>query len=47
MRSDSQLAIAALDGTGDERFSEVRWRWHARAENEIADALVRAELWGE
>ena len=47
VRSDSQLAIAALDGTGDERFSEVRWRWHARAENEIADALVRAELWGE
>ena len=46
VRSDSQLAIAALDGTGDERFTDVRWTWHPRAENEIADALVRAELWG-
>jgi hypothetical protein len=47
VRSDSQLAIAALTGTGDERFSEVRWTWHPRAENEIADARVRAELWGD
>jgi ribonuclease HI len=47
VRSDSQLAIAALDGSGDERFTEIRWRWHPRAENEVADALVRAALWGE
>jgi ribonuclease HI len=53
VRSDSQLAIAALDaGAGDDEvraaasgFTEVRWRWHPRAENEIADALVRAALW--
>jgi ribonuclease HI len=44
VRSDSQIAIAAL--TTDGRFTEIRPRWHPRAENEIADALVRAELWG-
>jgi ribonuclease HI len=27
-------------------FSAVRWRWHPRAENEVADALVRDQLWG-
>jgi ribonuclease HI len=27
-------------------FSSVRWRWHPRADNEIADALVRDLLWG-
>jgi ribonuclease HI len=27
-------------------FSSVRWRWHPRAENELADALVRELLWG-
>jgi ribonuclease HI len=26
-------------------FSAVGWRWHPRAENEIADALVRELLW--
>jgi ribonuclease HI len=44
LRSDSQLAIAALEP--DERFTDLRARWHPRAENEIADALVRGELWG-
>jgi ribonuclease HI len=59
--SDSQLAIAALEGTapvddelaalvGDiraaaHRFGAVRWRWHPRADNEAADALVRDLLW--
>ena len=42
--SDSQLAIAARGP--DARFTELRWTWLPRAENEIADALVRAELWG-
>jgi ribonuclease HI len=45
VRSDSQLAIAAREP--DARFSDLRWTWLPRAENEIADALVRAELWGE
>jgi ribonuclease HI len=26
-------------------FSAVRWRWHPRAANEVADALVRDLLW--
>jgi ribonuclease HI len=26
-------------------FSSVRWRWHPRAENEVADELVRDLLW--
>jgi ribonuclease HI len=47
VRSDSQLAIAAREaGPRDGRFGEIRWRWHPRAENEIADALVRVQLWG-
>lgn len=57
VRSDSQLAIAALrgatpsEGVVDEvreaaaRFSGVRWTWHPRAENELADGLVRGLLW--
>jgi hypothetical protein len=24
----------------------VRWHWHSRAANEVADALVRELLWG-
>jgi ribonuclease HI len=27
-------------------FSAVRWRWHPRAHNEAADAMVRELLWG-
>jgi ribonuclease HI len=27
-------------------FDAVRWHWHPRAENEVADALVRDLLWG-
>jgi ribonuclease HI len=57
IRSDSQLAIAALDGgdadtplVADIRaaaaaFSAVRWRWHPRGDNAAADALVRGLLW--
>jgi ribonuclease HI len=56
VRSDSRLAIAAVQheaGTPlvDEiraaarGFSAIRWRWHPRAENEAADALVRELLW--
>jgi ribonuclease HI len=26
-------------------FSSVRWHWHPRADNEVADALVRDLLW--
>jgi ribonuclease HI len=26
-------------------FTSVRWRWHPRAENEVADELVRELLW--
>jgi ribonuclease HI len=57
IRSDSQLAIAALEGgaaatplVADIRaaaatFSAVRWRWHPRGDNAAADALVRGLLW--
>jgi ribonuclease HI len=57
IRSDSQLAIAALEDDGaatplvaDIRaaaaaFSAVRWRWHPRGDNAAADALVRGLLW--
>jgi ribonuclease HI len=27
-------------------FAAVRWQWHPRAANEVADALVRELLWG-
>ncbi|MEA2282809.1 MAG: ribonuclease [Solirubrobacteraceae bacterium] len=53
--SDSRLAIEAIErgATGpaaDVRaaaaaFAGVAWRWHPRAQNEAADALVRALLW--
>jgi ribonuclease HI len=53
--SDSRLAIEAIQrGAGgrpaDVRaaaapFATVAWRWHPRAQNEAADALVRALLW--
>ena len=57
VRSDSQLAIAALRSTTsapgviDEVrtaasfFAAVRWTWHPRTANELADSLVRDLLW--
>jgi ribonuclease HI len=52
--SDSRLAIRALE-RGDPvareilalagGFADVRWRWHPRADNRVADALVRELLW--
>jgi ribonuclease HI len=57
--SDSRLAIDAVAGdpaagvlaaevrAAAEALGEVRWRWHPRADNEAADALVRALLWPE
>ena len=56
VRSDSQLAIAALTGDAPSAavrevkaeasgFSGVRWSWHPRGANELADALVRQLLW--
>ena len=57
VRSDSQLAIAALRGstsapgvidevrTAASSFTAVRWTWHPRTANELADALVRDLLW--
>jgi len=61
VRSDSRLAIAAVEGTvpGDGGLaalvreirtaagglSGVRWRWHPRGDNEVADGLVRQLLW--
>jgi ribonuclease HI len=55
VRSDSRLAIEAIErGDGGpaaevrdaaRRFEHVTWRWHPRAENDAADALVRALLW--
>jgi ribonuclease HI len=38
-------ALAALVRTAAEQFADVGWRWHPRAENREADALVRALLW--
>ena len=53
--TDSRLAVEAIErGDGAPaaavraaaaRFARVTWRWHPRAENEAADALVRALLW--
>ena len=53
--TDSRLAVEAIErGDGEPaaavraaaaRFARVTWRWHPRAENEAADALVRALLW--
>jgi ribonuclease HI len=40
--------LAALVGdirAATRRFATVRWRWHPRADNEAADALVRDLLW--
>jgi ribonuclease HI len=50
LRSDSQLAIAGASDVPEiraaaERFAAVRFRWHGRAANEAADALVRELLW--
>ncbi|MDA0167521.1 ribonuclease HI family protein [Solirubrobacter taibaiensis] len=57
VRSDSQLAISALRSTTpapgviDEirtaasSFTAIRWTWHPRTANELADALVRDLLW--
>ncbi len=32
--------------TAASAFDDVRWQWHPRAANEVADALVRELLWG-
>jgi ribonuclease HI len=54
VRCDSQLAIRAIEGgaavagpvfAAARGFRSVRWRWHPRGENEIADELVRDLLW--
>jgi ribonuclease HI len=61
VRSDSRLAIAAVEGTDPDDaglaalvreirtaaggLSGVRWRWHPRGDNEVADGLVRQLLW--
>jgi ribonuclease HI len=38
-------ALAALVRTAAQQFADVGWRWHPRAENRAADALVRELLW--
>jgi ribonuclease HI len=44
---DPELAaLVAQIHAASGRFSAVRWRWHPRADNEAADALVRELLWG-
>jgi ribonuclease HI len=44
--ADPGLAALVSDIRAAARaFSAVRWCWHPRAENEIADALVRELLW--
>jgi ribonuclease HI len=44
--ADAGLAALVSDIRAAARgFSAVRWRWHPRAENEVADALVRELLW--
>ncbi len=54
VRCDSLLAIRAIEGgavvaqpviDAARPLRSVRWRWHPRAENEAADALVRDLLW--
>jgi ribonuclease HI len=44
--ADPELAalLADIRATA-RRMGAVRWRWHPRAENEAADALVRELLW--
>jgi ribonuclease HI len=43
---DGDLAALVDDvRTAAARLGAVRWRWHPRAENEVADALVRELLW--
>jgi ribonuclease HI len=43
---DGELAALVEDvRAAARRLRTVRWRWHPRAENEAADALVRELLW--
>jgi ribonuclease HI len=43
---DGELAALVDDvRAAAARLGAVRWRWHPRAENEAADALVRELLW--
>jgi ribonuclease HI len=43
---DKELASLVRDiRAAARRFDAVRWRWHPRADNEAADALVRDLLW--
>jgi ribonuclease HI len=43
---DDELAALVRDIRAAARgFTAVRWRWHPRADNEAADALVRDLLW--
>ena len=43
---DPELAALVEDiGVTAAAFTSVRWRWHPRAENEVADELVRELLW--
>jgi ribonuclease HI len=43
---DQELAALVRDiRAAARRFDAVRWRWHPRADNEAADALVRDLLW--
>jgi ribonuclease HI len=43
---DVELAALVKDiRAAARRFEALRWRWHPRADNEPADALVRDALW--
>jgi len=43
---DEELGALVRDiGAAAVHFATVRWRWHPRADNEAADALVRDLLW--
>ena len=43
---DGELAALVRDiRAAAVHFAAVRWRWHPRADNEAADALVRDLLW--